>query len=495
MPKTKTPKPNSTALALLEQHTETVDELLAGMGGIYDEEEAGDLNGEDIQDLASIIRKDPKVFLDDYLGIDLWEKQYEILLSVRDHMKTAVKSCHGAGKTFDAAVVALWFMFAYPPAIVIDTAPTGRQVKNQFWREFRRLHGSAKVALGGKVNTVDYTIDENWFALGFSTNATEEGVAKFQGWHGQHLLFIIDEASGVSPFVFQAIEGAMSGGAVVRLLMIGNPNQNTGEFADAFKAADVHKITISAYDTPNVMAGEVVVSGLVTKDWVENMVRKYGLDSDIVRVRVLGEFPKKNSDTLITLDLVEKAIDADREEYGEEEVIGLDPSRKGKDPAAFVYRKGNKAKVLEVIDKCDTMELVGKAVVFLKQYPKAILKIDVIGLGGPIFDRMRELASIQSRVYAVNVALPATDTEEYVNVRAEGWDDTKAWLRDAILEQHEGWYELCGPKYKFTSRGQIQLESKEDMEKRGVPSPNIGDALALTFQRASEGESWGITAV
>lgn len=464
--------------------------------GMFEEEESA-ITGTDIEGFAELIREQPDIFLRDYLGVTLWEKQTEILKSVRDNSKTAVKSCHGSGKTYSAAVIAFWFMFAFPPAIVIDTAPTGRQVKNQFWREFRRIHSEAKVDLGGKMNMVDYTIAENWFALGFSTNAGEDGVAKFQGWHGQHLLFIIDEASGVSAPVFQAIEGAMSGGAVVRLLMIGNPNTNTGEFADAFKDPSVHKLTISAFDTPNVQAGKTIISGLITPEWVEMMRKKYGTENDVWRVRVAGEFPKRDSDTLIAYDLVEKAIGADREEYGVEECIGLDPSRKGKDPAAFVYRKGNKAKILETIEITDTMELSGKAIVYLRLYPNAKIKIDIIGIGAGVFDRLRELPEFRDRVYAVNSALPATDLEEYLNVRVEGWDTMGIWLRDAILEPHEGdgWFELASPRYKFTSRGQKQLESKEDMVKRKVASPNIGDALALTFQRASEGEDWGFVAV
>ena len=443
---------------------------------------------------AEEIRKNPQLFFEKTLGIEFWEKQMEITLSVRDNMRTAVKSCHGSGKTYSAASIALWFLYAFPPAIVIDTAPTGRQVKNQFWREFRRAHTNATRKLGGKLNQTDFTIADDWFALGFSTNATEEGVAKFQGWHGQHLLFIIDEGSGVSPFVFQAIEGAMSGGAIVRLLVIGNPNLNTGEFADMFKDPAVHKMTISAFDTPNLKAGKVVISGLVTPEWVESMRKKYGEDSDIWRVRVIGEFPKGGSDTIISISAVENAINADREEYGDNEFIGLDPARFGNDNAAFVYRKGNKAKVLEVIPKCDHMELAGKGKRYLMQYPNAILKIDITGAAG-IYDRLQEMHSVASRVFAVNTALPAVEPEDYNNIRTEGWDDMGNWLRDGILEDHEDWYELAGPKYKINSKGQKCLESKEDMKKRGVASPNVGDALALTFQRASEGENWGFAAV
>jgi len=224
---------------------------------------------------------------------------------------------------------------------------------------------------------------------------------------------------------------------------------------------------------------------------VEDMIRKYGNDSDVVRVRVRGEFPKKESDTLIGIDLVESAIGAERELYGDDEWIGLDVARGGTDTADFVYRKGNYAKVLETIPSSDLMTLAGKAIVWLRKYPKAKMKIDIIGLGSGVYDRLREQDEFTSRVYGVNSAVRAENPDEYKNVRAEGWDDARLWLRDAVLDDdadhREKWYQLTKPKKKMLSTGQMQLESKEDMKKRGVDSPGVGDALVLTFQKPSEG--------
>ncbi len=431
--------------------------------------------------------ENPEIYFNDVLGVDLWSKQKDILASVKKNRRTSVRSCNSAGKTWFIARLAQWFLAAYPHSMVINTAPTHRQVENQFWRHFRLAYKNAKIKMGGKLLKTQFNIDEDWFALGFSTQDGQGGMEAFQGWHGKYILVIIDEASGVNRQVFEAIEGAMAGGTVVRLVLIGNPTRNTGDFADSFKDPLYNKIHIKASDIPNVRLGRELVPGLATREWVKEMKSKYGEDSDIYRVRVDGEFPRKNSDTLISLDLVERALDADRERYGEEEVIGLDPARFGDDKAAFVYRKGNFAKVLEVIDKSDTMVLAGKGIRYLREFPNAVLRIDIVGLGAGIFDRLKEQPEVADRVQGVNSASSATDTEAYINLRAESWDDTKSWLRDAVLEKHEDFYELAGPKYKLTSQGKIQLESKDDMKKRGVKSPNVGDALVLTLTQPTEG--------
>lgn len=436
------------------------------------------------------IRNDPEYFFSDVLGVELWAKEKELVFSVKDHQKTTVRSNNSSGKTYTIARIALWFLYAYPQSMVINTAPTFRQVENQYWREFRKAYKSAKTNLGGKLLKTQFNIAEDWYAIGFSTSNGEDGMEKFQGWHSKNVLIIVDEASGVHPMIFQAIQGAMASGGTVRLVYIGNPTKNTGDFADSFKDSTFNKIHISAYDIPNVKEGRVIIQGLATREWVEDMIRKYGDDSDVVRVRVRGEFPKKEADTVIGIDLVENAIGAERELYGEDEYIGLDPARYGSDTADFVYRKGNYAKVLETIQSSDLMELAGKAKQWMRIYPKANLHIDIIGLGSGVFDRLREQEDIADRVFGVNSAVAATNTDEYKNLRAEGWDDTRLWLRDAVLdddiEQKEKWYQLTGPKYKIISTGQMQIESKEDMKKRGIDSPGVGDALVLTLQRPTE---------
>lgn len=383
-------------------------------------------------------------------------------------------------------------MHAFAPAVVINTAPTWRQVENQYWRNFREAYLRSSVPLGGQLYKTKLEIDEDWFALGLSTD--ENSTVKFQGWHAKNIMIIFDEASGISPAIYEAARGALSGGEVVRFVLIGNPNSNSGDFYDAFRDPAFNKIHISAFDIPNVKARKQLIPGLITHEWVEEMRAKYGEDNDIYRVRVLGEFPQQATDTLISIDAVEKAFGADRELYKQnDEIIGLDVARYGDDDSAFIHRKGNWAKVLEVIHGNNTMELAGKAKRYLKDHPGAKLHIDIIGVGAGTYDRLKEQPDVASRVYGVNNAGKPRQEEDFINIRVESWVGVRDWLRDAILERHEGFYELAHPKYRITSNGKMQLESKEDMKKRGVKSPNVGDALALTLARATEGSSLGVT--
>lgn len=454
------------------------------------------LTSKEVSALQKIWHDHPNKFFVNILGIEMWKKQLEIVESIKHHRRTSIRSCNSAGKTWSISRIALWFLFTFPHSLVINTAPTHRQVENQFWRNLRRAHKTAKIKLGGKLLKTMLSVDEDWFAIGFSTKDGDGAMEAFQGWHAKNMLIIVDEASGVHPKIFEAIEGAMAGGATVRLVLIGNPTRNSGEFANTFKDSLYNKIHISAFDIPNVQKKTPIITGLATWEWVQEMKAKYGEDSDIYRVRVLGEFPKHEADTLISIDTVEKAIDADRELYGTDEILWLDPARGGKDPASFGIRKGNYAEILEEIPTSDLMELAGKAVRYLEKYPKAKMHIDIIGLGSGVFDRLREMPKIANRVYGINVALTGSehvdDFEHYYNVRAEIFDMTRLWLRDAVLKKHEGWYELAKPKMKIRSDGKLIVESKEEMRGRGVPSPNHADGLSITFAKPAEGGNLGI---
>lgn len=443
--------------------------------------------------IANKIKESPRFFVEEILGETLWSKQEEIMNSVRDNRKTTVRSSNSVGKTFITARIMLWFLFAFRPSLVLSTAPTERQVKNQLWRELRKAHSNAKYPLGGKPMKLEYSLDDDWFAIGFSTRDGAGGMEHFQGWHGENVLVVVDEASGVHPAVFEAIMGALASGGTVRLLYIGNPTRTTGDFHASFKDPSFNHIHISAFDVPNVKEKRVVIPGLATYEWVEDMKYKYGEDSPVYLVRVKGDFPPTDPDTLIPISLVESAVTPDREIYGKDELILLDPARFGDDSTAFVYSKGNYAKVLDVLPKTDTMESAGRGKRYLKEYPEARIRIDITGgLGAGIFDRLREQPDVASRIEGVNVSVPAVNKGEYFNLRTEGWAEAKNWLKDAWLEKSEYWYELSGPRYTITSRGQIRLESKDDMKKRGIRSPNVGDALALKFQRPTEGGEQGI---
>src|SRR6266851_3364415 len=192
---------------------------------------------------------DPVLFATRILRANLWEREVEILRSIQHHRRTAIKACHGVGKTFTLAHAVLWWLARYNDGIVLTTAPTKRQVETQLWSEIHRVAKRSKCTFP-QINTtkLKFRGDEN-FALGLSTNRSEN----FHGYHGKHLLIIADEAPGLESGIWDAIAGAMAGGKV-HVVMAGNPRLPAGAFFDAFgRERDLWNcISVDAFESPNL---------------------------------------------------------------------------------------------------------------------------------------------------------------------------------------------------------------------------------------------------
>ena len=421
--------------------------------------------------------KEPLWFADKVLGVSLWGKQKDILNLIRDNREVVVKSCNASGKTFVAAVAVHWWLLSFPNSIVITTAPTGRQVREVLWREIRNIAASGDLYPPNSILQTQLNMGPRWFALGLSTDEPD----KFQGFHSEKLLVIVDEASGVTDGVFEAIDGLRP----TRLLLIGNPTTNMGRFANDFRMKDVKHVTISAFDTPNLQENKIVVGGLVTYEDVMKMKERYGEDSDVYRVRVLGEFPKSDSDTLIGLDEVVRAMNRDAEtKFNWEKKMGVDVARFGNDRTAIVIRQGERVVKKIVATQQDLMAVAGLVISTAKEesVKSENIFVDTIGYGAGVVDRLKEQGWYVS---AVNVAEVATDQERFANQRAEIFFKLKDWLKTGSLPNDDDFYELANIKYTYNSKGKIILESKEDMKKRGLDSPDVADALALTMGRAT----------
>ena len=200
-------------------------------------------------DISANSRHDPVAFLTRQLGEDPWKKQQEILVALRDHRLVTVRSCNASGKTYAAALAAIWWLMAHDEAIVITTAPSERQVKETLWREIRTIHNRNKNLIGGKITATRLELSNQRWAYGFSTNTAE----RFQGFHNENILIIVDEASGVREFIFDAILGSMTS-KNARMLMIGNPTSLAGTFYDSFhkNRKQWKTIHISAFETPEL---------------------------------------------------------------------------------------------------------------------------------------------------------------------------------------------------------------------------------------------------
>jgi phage terminase large subunit len=454
-------------------------------------------------------RRRPEAFAEEVLGSHWWEAQAEVARTVATHRRTVVKSANGVGKTYLAADLALWFLYTHRPSVVLTTAPTWRQVRYLLWEEIGRRFRGARVPLPGTLHLTRLTVGEGWFALGL---ATDEGV-RFQGFHAENLLILMDEASGIPEEIWEAVEG-VAVGRNNRILAIGNPLCPSGRFYRLFRGASGwQRRTISALDHPNVRGRGRQIPGAVTVEAISERVAEWceplegeadeGTHSSaellewqgalyrpngIFRARVLGEFPDSEEEALIPRRWVEAAMERTLPVAGCRRAA-VDVARLGGDSTVIGMRVGPVVTHLEAIRGADLMEVCGRiSRLAYEQKPESIA-IDSIGLGAGVVDRLNELQI--AGVEAVNVALPAIDRERFANRRAElYWGLRERFRRgDIALPHNEALCEqLASIRYGHTSGGKILIESKEAMKRRGMASPDHADMLALLF--ADGAESW-----
>ncbi|MFA5377183.1 MAG: hypothetical protein WC455_15640 [Dehalococcoidia bacterium] len=448
-------------------------------------------------------RQYPVAWADDVLGVALWDVQRDILNSVRDNPRTTVRSNSGSGKSFIASVCAVWFLFNFKPSTVITTAPTFRQVESILWREIGSRYRLSKYPLGGVLHNTSLNIDDKWFALGLSTDSPE----RFQGFHNDNVLVIGDEASGLSEDVYAAIENPLAAG-FTRELLIGNPTQPVGTFADSFKSNLYQPFHISAFDTPNLKAfgitledirqdtwrdkikGDLPFPSLVTPQWVADRFQEWGEGSYLFKVYVLGNFPEAGVDTLFPLPLIEAAVN--RTSYQDGSLVvpvdktgaliaGLDISRYGDDETVLLGRRGGAVVDIQTWAHQDTVYTSGRTIRYARENTVQTIAADVVGVGGGVVDNLKAEGI---PVVGINVGEAAKDTERYLNKRAELYDSLKKRFvkgNISISDNRKLIGQLADIRYHYNAKGQLIIESKEDAKARGSRSPDIADALMLSF--------------
>lgn len=443
----------------------------------------GAVNKLEAQNILSRSISDPDFFLRNILGKDAWQKQIEIMESVRDNKRTSCRSCHGIGKTACAAWTILWFLYTHPDSVVVNLSPTWRQTEQLIWREIRSAHAQTKYPLGGTLLNTRLDLGPTWYAIGVSADKPEN----VQGYHAKsgHILFVYDEASGIDQDIFDASQGSLASEGS-RLLLIGNPTQTSGEFYESFRSPLYHTIHISAFDTPNFTDPDTTHFRpyLITPDWVEDKRKAWGEDSPLWDSRVLGDFPRSSDDTLISLVDIEKAQLRFSEPLDATKPIrlGVDVARFGSDSTIITKSQGLHASVIKTITKMDTMVVSGEVVDASRSTGATHINVDVGGLGAGVVDRLTEL---KMPVLGINSSSSPIDKEAYINLRAELYcnlrDEFKAGTIAIDPHDKELEAELSSLKYKFTSAGKYQIESKEEIKKRsGGKSPDRADSLCLS---------------
>lgn len=440
------------------------------------------------------IKYDPLYFHYEVLGGEkLWPRQEELLLAPLTHKRITVKAGHAVGKTYTIADIGLWWIASEPGSILITTAPSGRQVKTLLWGEMRNKYFKAKMPLGGQMDLVNWKIDEKWYAIGFSTDEP----VNVGGFHGKRVMVIVDEASGMKDEIMDGLDSAVSGDEC-RLIYTGNPLVAKGRFYESFKDPSFKKMTISCLDHPNVVTGKELYPGMVSKDWVDTRRTRWGLKSPLWLSRVTGEFYEGASDVLIELLWMEGAKERKLDLNDSDAVeLGGDVSDGGTDETSAFIRKGPVALHSESWHpgRDETMVTAGRFANLIRKFGVTIAKIDKIGVGAGVTTRLMELAKEgrlgKCKVIGVNVAESATDTEQFQIIRDEMWygfaDRFQSGQIDlrAVADNEELCSQLTSiKKGKNNSRGQLKVESKDDMKKDGRTSPDRGDAACLAYFKA-----------
>lgn len=432
---------------------------------------------------------DPVGFVQRELGFHPWSKQREMLEAVRDHDRVAVRSCHGVGKTAGAARVALWFLAAHRDSRVITTAPTWAQVEQLLWREVRGAVGSAHAnghgAMFPPANTTKLELGDQWFAIGLSTNEPE----RFQGHHADHLLLIVDEASGVDERIFQAAEGFLTADGA-KVLLIGNPTRPGGQFHRCFttERARWHQIHISVFDSPNYTGEKVpesVARAMPRAGWAEEAREAWGEESPMYQVRALGNFPDTGEDTVIALSVVEAAQQRTLTAEGPL-TIGCDVARFGDDETVIAARVGNVVRIVETYHGKDTTHTAGRVAHWANGRQDARIVVDDPGVGGGVTDQLRAMGM---DVHAFNGGHTARRPGRFPNRRSEIWFEGAAILEDIDLDGDEQLAaDLTAPRYSYDLKLRQAVEKKEDTKKRLGRSPDRADAVLLTLGGVADGE-------
>jgi phage terminase large subunit len=464
-------------------------------------------------------RENPFAFVEEWLGISceeweddhppkswdgsfypLWSKQREVLEALVKHRKVAVRSGHGLGKSFIAAVCVMYLSYVWR-GLGVTTAPTFRQVEKVLWGEIHWLYNNAggESKLGGVLKKTSLELGDKWFVEGFSTRDPKAAIT---GFHEENVFAIVDEAGGVAQEVFDAIEGILTS-ANSFILLIGNPIEAGGPFEFAFKPnSPFYPIHLSCWDCPNVRHKKIIYPKLVSHTWPQEKKDQWGEESNLYRVRVDGNFPVEGKDSLIPIKYIDLAL---QEKLDEDKIksFGVDVARQGTDRTVIGVRYASgKFKILEITEKKRTTDTVGRVKnwynmlvpIDLPNDMKPPINVDDIGVGGGVVDMLLEedypvnpisgAEGVDDIIVEEEEGLPSPD--KFLNLRAWNyWKLRVALMKgQASFEDEDLADELSKITLVFNSKGKIKIPDKDDLRKvfNGA-SPDLADCMCLAWAK------------
>lgn len=426
--------------------------------------------------------------LQDYDGPREW--QANIFKLIRDHLQNpetrfdplqiAVASGHGIGKSASMGMLSNWAMSCWADAKIVTTANTEGQLRTKTAPEIGKwfrmsITGHWFDVQSTSIKSRDKAHADQWRQdfIPWSEHNTEA----FAGLHNKGRIIVLefDEASKIHDKVWEVAEGALTDeGTAIIFIVYGNPTRNSGRFRECFRKFRHrwHRFQIDSRDVPGTNKKKIA-------QWVED----HGEDSDFVKIRVRGQFPSQSALQFISGD----DVDAARSRHLRPEqyqfapvILGVDPAWTGDDALEIVLRQGLMSRSIATLPRNDNDVEVANLIARLETEHKADAVFVDAGYGTGIVSAGQVMGRAWQLVWFGGKAT----NPGYVNKRAEMWGAMKAWIKEggAIDPKDEELYQdLVGPETVPRLDGKIMLESKQDMKERGLPSPNRGDALALTF--------------
>jgi hypothetical protein len=485
-------------------------------------------------------RRDPVGWVQDRLLEFIWSKQRRILEALVDHPRVGVTACHDSGKSFIAARAAAWWLDTHRPgeAFVVTTAPRFEQVRAILWREIGKAH--RKGQLVGRVNQTEWWLDltgRHYTAaasqeelVAYGRKPSDEDQAAFQGIHARYVLVIIDEADGVHKGLLDATETLVTN-ADARILAIGNPVDPASAFAVATKLpgdiepdseaaeeydspAGWHVIRIDGLKTPNFTDEKVpdeLRGLLLSRSWVEDMAQRHGAGSAWFVGHVRGRHPLDTEDGVIRGSALRacRHLDADGNALPPEQLwdpdqllpveLGIDVGAGG-DESVIRERRGVRASRVWRQRSSDTTELVDLALAAIKITGATAVKIDTVGIGKGVGDRLEQLrreGMHQARIVAVNVGERALDPAQYPRLRDQlWWEVGRELIEDAAVDLSEldeqTISQLTAPRLlPADAANRVKVEPKQATRDRIGRSPDDADAYLLAYLHLPPGTPEG----
>lgn len=420
----------------------------------------------------------PRVWQEEILGyIGKW---LEDPATRHQPCRVAVSSGHGIGKSAFMGMLMNWAMSTSAGCRIVATAGTGMQLATKTVPEVSRWFRSSLASdwfdvRATSIRAISTSAPESWRAdfVTWSDHNTEA----FAGLHnqGKRLILIFDEASAISDKVWEVAEGALTDkDTEIIWLAFGNPTQNVGRFRECF-GSRAHRWKTFQIDSRTVEG--------TNKEEIAKWVADYGEDSDFVRVRVRGEFPRAGSSQYIPSDVVARARTYQAAGYESlPKILSVDVARFGDDQTVFGLRQGRKFRILEKLRGKDTVFVAERLIHWQKEEAVNATVVDGDGIGGGVIDAVKH-RGFGVRLFDFHGGQAANDCNMYFNRRAEMWGAMRDWLVAGaeIPDDAELGDDLVTPEYYFSNKQQIQLEKKDEMKARGFRSPDCGDTLAMSF--------------